>query len=245
MNKIEFNKHMSDEFGIYIENIPSLPTLTKEYETTDIAGRNGSLTKFKGYKDLEIELSCHFRCDDNYEYIDRKNQITAWLYNYKNNNKLKFSFYDNCYWKVKQVELSNFTTKVKVMRCFTIKFIVEPFCYSNNKEITLTKATSIRNLGTIETRPKIIIYTDIRDKENGETITLFINNQTVVLKKITEDNITIDSELMNCYTTNESGVMINTNQKMYTNFPIMDIGNNNISWVGNVSKIVIDGRWCN
>ena len=113
MNKIEFNKHMSDEFGIYIENIPSLPTLTKEYETTDIAGRNGSLTKFKGYKDLEIELSCHFRCDDNYEYIDKKNQITAWLYNYKNNNKLRFSFYDNCYWKVKQVELSNFTTKVK------------------------------------------------------------------------------------------------------------------------------------
>ena len=52
MNKIEFNKHMSDEFGIYIENIPSLPTLTKEYEATEIAGRNGSLTKFKGYKDF-------------------------------------------------------------------------------------------------------------------------------------------------------------------------------------------------
>lgn len=245
MNEIQFNGHLSREFGIKIENIPSLPTSTKQYESVEIKGRNGSLTRFQGYKDLEIQLSCWFSCIDNIEYIEKKNLITNWLCNYKINNELKFSFYNNCYWKVKTTELSDFTTKYERIRCFTVKFTVEPFCYINNKIITLTKASSIRNLGTIETRPKITLYTNIQDKENGETITLFINNQTVVLKKITEDNITIDSELMNCYTTNESGVMTNTNQKMYTNFPVFETGLINISWVGNVSKIIIDGRWCN
>ena len=245
MNEIQFNGHMSGEFGMKIENIPSLPSLTKEYETKEISGRNGSLTRFKGYKDLEITLNCWFSCIDSNEYIEKKNLITDWLCNYKINNELKFSFYPNCYWKVKMTELSNFETKYERIRCFTVKFTLEPFCYVNNKEITLTKATSIRNLGTIETRPKITLFPNIQDKENGDTITLFINNQTVVLKKITEDNITIDSELMNCYTTNESGVMINTNQKMYTKFPTFLVGLINISWVGNINKIVIDGRWCN
>ena len=38
---------------------------------------------------------------------------------------------------------------------------------------TITKATSIRNLGTRETRPKITIYTNRQDKENGETINAY------------------------------------------------------------------------
>ena len=246
MNTIEFNNHLSNEFNIHIEDIPTLPSTTKVYEFKEIPGRRkGSLTKFKGYKDLEITLSCWFKCSDSLLFIEKKNLIIDWLCNYKDSNELKFSIFPNCHWKVKAAELSDFQTKYKIVRWFTVKFTIEPFCYVENKIITLTKAGSIRNLGSIESEPKITIYTNIQDKENGETITLFINNQTVVLKKVTESNITIDCELMNCYTTNESGVMINTNQKMYTKFPVFEVGENNISWVGNISKIEIDGRWCN
>lgn len=237
-NVIQFNNKLSSDFGIHLESIPTLPVTIKEYEETEVPGRNGTLTKFKRYKDLEIELSCWFKCADNTDYINKKNSITDWLINYKDNNELKFSFYDTEYWKVKKVEISSFETKIKIIRSFNVKFTLEPFCYVENRNITLTKAGSIRNLGSIETKPKLTIYA-------SGNITIFINNQSVVLKNITENKVIIDSELMNCYSIDASGVMKNINNKLYSKFPTMQVGINNISWIGNVTKIEIEGRWCN
>lgn len=238
-NLIEFNGKKSDEFNIYIENIPKLPISQMEYESTSVPGRDGTLTRKKGYKDIEIELTCWFKEKDNLLYINKKNLISNWLCNYKDNNTLKFSFFNTCYWKVKQVELSSFETKYKIARSFSVKFTLEPFCYMVSEDIYIEEEETITNPGTLETKPRLTIY-----NANGD-ITIHINNQNLVLKGITESEVVVDSEILNCYSVDSNGVLENLNHKMYTGFPKMEVGNNNISWEGSLERIKIEGRWCN
>jgi phage-related protein len=60
--------------------------------------------------------------------------------------------------------------------------------------------------------------------------------------KNVENEIEVDSEIMNCYKS-ISGVVTNQNNKMYSEFPIIEEGLNNISWTGNVTRVEIIPRW--
>lgn len=68
-------------------------------------------------------------------------------------------------------------------------------------------------------------------------ITLQINDQTVLLQGI-GDYIEIDSELQSAY----RGTQL-MNNHLFSPFPVLNIGTNQISWTGNVSKVEIIPRW--
>ena len=76
-------------------------------------------------------------------------------------------------------------------------------------------------------------------------ITLNINNQEVILKAL-EGHIQLDCDLMNATTVNSLGKTVNANHKMYSDFPILEEGNNNITWSlgsgASFTKIKIDYR---
>ena len=67
--------------------------------------------------------------------------------------------------------------------------------------------------------------------------TLYVNNKSIYLKGIT-DKIIIDSEMKNAY--NNS---VSLNYKMSGDFPVLSLGENNISWIGNVTKLEIQPNW--
>ncbi|MDU6337913.1 MAG: phage tail protein, partial [Clostridium sporogenes] len=64
-----------------------------------------------------------------------------------------------------------------------------------------------------------------------------INNEIIKFTNIS-DYIELDSEMMECYKSN-----VPLNHLMIGNFPIFQVGENNISWTGNISKIEIIPRW--
>ena len=68
-------------------------------------------------------------------------------------------------------------------------------------------------------------------------ITLYVNNKSIYLKEIT-DKIIIDSEMKNAY--NNS---VSLNYKMSGDFPALSLGENNISWIGDVIKLEIQPNW--
>ena len=76
-------------------------------------------------------------------------------------------------------------------------------------------------------------------------ITININNQEVVLKAL-EGRIQLDCEKMNATTVNSLGKIVNANQKMYSDFPVLEEGNNNITWTigtgASFTKIIINYR---
>ena len=59
----------------------------------------------------------------------------------------------------------------------------------------------------------------------------------MILKGV-EDYIEIDTELYNCFKGD-----VNQNNKMYSDFPVLEEGVNNISWEGNVTRLEITPRW--
>ena len=64
--------------------------------------------------------------------------------------------------------------------------------------------------------------------------------QTVMMSSVEE--IEVDSEIMNAYKKVNDDIIL-LNNKMYSDFPILEEGNNDISWVGNISQIEITPRW--
>ena len=122
---------------------------------------------------------------------------------------------------------------------FQAQFRCKPYRFSNKSktvEIT-TKNTIIKN-DEYKTKPVIDVYA------TGD-ITLNINNQEIILKAL-EGHIQLDCDLMNATTVNSLGKTVNANHKMYSDFPILEEGNNNITWSlgsgASFTKIKIDYR---
>ena len=117
---------------------------------------------------------------------------------------------------------------------FLISFSCKPYKKEMNEDIiTITESTNIYN-NYMSSNPLIKVVGD------GD-ITININNQKLILKGL-EDEIEVDCELMNAYK-KVNGDIVLLNNKMYSDFPILEEGENNISWSGNVTQIEITPRW--
>ncbi len=236
MSNIIYNNLNSETLGLKIENIPLMPSTNAKYETVEIVGgENGSLNIFEGYSDNVIPFNFVFKTGE--EFYVKKARIIAWL-NSKINTELMYSLNKSMYYIVKKVEISDFKTTSKIVRRFTAKFTVEPASYilEGKDMVTLSAPTILFDgIATYKSQPYLKIY-GIGD------ISISINNQSLILKSIT-DYIEVDSKLKNCYKTT-NGVITNYNNLMYSQFPVLEVGENNISWNGNVTKIEIIPRWC-
>jgi len=231
------NKDSNKMYGLYLENIPTFPSLNAKYEVTDLAGRDGSLNIFDKYPDLEIKIDFILICSRK-EILNKKSRIIAWL-NSSSNKELYYSEDSSVFYNVKKIDITDFKPEGSKIWKFSATFIIEPFLYliEGKEVIEIAKAISIYNgKSTYNSKPYIKIY------GNGD-INITINNRTTVFKGINEF-IEIDSKEMNCYK-KVDGIISNYNNLMYSyNFPYLDAGENNISWSGNVSKIEIIPRWC-
>ena len=117
------------------------------------------------------------------------------------------------------------------MKRFIVEFEVQPFGYDVfAQKIINTAPFSLFNIGTFEAEPIITIF-------GSGSITLYVNNQSISLKGIA-GSITIDSEMKNAY--NE---VTSINNKMSGDFPTLRLGENYITWLGNVTRLEIQPNW--
>jgi phage-related protein len=115
---------------------------------------------------------------------------------------------------------------------FTVKFKVDPFFYYNEgqqKKIYTAQPMRLFNSGTFYCEPYIKII------GNGD-ITLTINSQVCNFTNVV-DYIEIDSQLMVAYKDT-----VNEGHRMSGDFPILEVGKNNIAWSGNVASVEIITR---
>ena len=114
---------------------------------------------------------------------------------------------------------------------FKIIFLCNPLKKQTNSDnpIILTTNTTLYN-ENITSKPYIKVV-------GSGDITININNQKLILKGV-EGYIEVDTELYNCFKGN-----VNQNNKMYSDFPILEEGKNDISWEGNVTQLEILPRW--
>ena len=221
-----FNGIDSREMGVIVTAMPETVRAERRIESITVAGRNGSLHTDEGvYESYDRTMECALI------KRARLDEITAWLVG---SGEMAFSTEPD---KVYRVTIANKISIAQMMRVFQ-KFQVildtQPFKYSVNAAgdaLELTAPTTIRNSGTVYSEPLITVY-------GSGDITLNINGEDFPMYGV-QESITIDSEMMEVFkgSTNQNG------KYGGAEFPRFEVGKNEISWTGNVSKIKIQPRW--
>ncbi len=225
LNYCIFKDIDSRELGLFMERCPEKISPKRRDETFTVPGRHGNLTTTDGAFDTYIR-SAEFIVKDE----KRLDEICA---HFKGSGWLIFSNEPDRKSKARVANQIEFSHVIRHFKRFVVEFEVQPFGYDVFEQmITKTAPFSLFNIGNFESEPIITLF------GNGN-ITLYVNNKSIYLKEIT-DKIIIDSEMKNAY--NNS---VSLNYKMSGDFPFLSLGENNISWVGNITKLEIqpNSRW--
>ncbi|AWB30056.1 distal tail protein Dit [Clostridium botulinum] len=230
MFSIQFNNYNSyKDLELVVEHRPNIPAPSRNINNIYIPGKNGTLTEDLGsYEDIGIPITFGFQ--DKVNINNKCRQIKMWLLDKIKDCKLYFSDDIETYYKVKNVKIDNIERSIKSLGKFTVLFTCDPFGYIDEELLIIDKPISIYNEGTFESQPYIKIH-------GSGDISLNINNEVIKLKNI-NNYIELDSEIMECYKNNEA-----LNNHMYGEFPIFKVGENKISWTGNINKIEIIPHW--
>lgn len=219
-----FNNISSEDY-LMVNTLPSIIKAQKDIEKIEVVGRDGFLTKDNGaYKGILKTVECTITDLDNIDYI------CSWL---DGSSNVIFSNEPDKIYRATIINQIEFKKVAVTFHTFIIQFDCMPHKYLiNNPIITLTSPGTIYNSGGAISKPVIKVFC------TGD-MSVTINSQVVNLTGISE-YIEINSDLMDAY----KGTQLCNNQ-MLGEFPVLEIGNNNISWVGDCSKLEIipNFRW--
>lgn len=221
----------SADFNIVITKSNQLSSPERNIEIIEINGRNNHLLIDKGnYKPFDLEIECYIDAEENNIYEISRN-IKKWLQSDFKFKKLIFSDDPEYYYEASCINKLDIEEVINLLGEFKITFLCNPLKKQINSDfpIVLTNNTTLYN-ENIASKPYIKVV------GSGDII-VNVNNQKLILKGV-EDYIEVDTELYNCFKDN-----INQNNKMYSDFPVLEEGKNDISWEGNVTRIEIIPRW--
>ena len=213
-----FNNIDSKDYLI-INKLPSIFKAERNIEKIEVEGRDGFLTiDDETYKGAIKPVECTIKDLKDIDFI------CSWL---DGGGEVIFSNEPEKIYKAVIINQIEFKKVFVNFHSFLIQFEVQPHKYSiGNEIITLESVGTIFNSGGAISKPIIKVF------GTGD-VDLSINGNIVNLINIV-DYVTINSDLMDCY----KDTLLKNNE-MSGEFPILEIGNNNISWTGTVSKLEI------
>ena len=226
MGWFKFKGKDSRDFGVLIYGAPQRTKPERRVERITIPGRNGELTQDEDtYEPYTISMQCSTRGSD------RLDEIVTWL---NGAGELILATEPDKVYKASIYNKIAISDVIYLYNSFLIQFRVHPFKYSVNAygdTLELTTATKVRNSGSIYSEPIITVY-------GSGDITLTINKKDFPLYGV-DESISIDSEMMEVFKGN-----VNQNSKYgAVEFPRLEVGENEISWTGNVEKVEIHPKW--
>ena len=220
--------------GLLISELPPISKPAIRVQQEEIDGRDGDIITPLGYsaydKVITIGLTYEYVIDDIIEFFNSSGKVVF------SNEPEKYYFY-SIYNQIDFERLIRFKKAEVTLH-------VQPFKFSDTEnEITYNISGSnelaIRNNGNIYSRPTITIT-------GSGDINLFINGSQLLTIDLeaTSQTIIIDSEAMNAYNSDKTTLLNRLVRGDYDNIRLK-VGNNLISFTGNVSKVVIDNysRW--
>lgn len=225
MNYCIFKDIGSREIGLYMERCPEKVSPKRRDGSFTVPGRHGDLTTTDGAFEAYIK-SVEFIVMD----VTRIGEISA---HFKDSGWLTFSNEPDRRYKARVANQIEFSHIIKTLKRFAVEFEVQPFSYDIfSPTFAKTKLFKIFNMGTVESEAIITIF-------GSGNITLSVNGENVYLTGII-DKITLDSEMQNAYRGTTS---MNNRMRMQGEFPVLNVGQNDITWAGNVTKLEIHPNW--
>lgn len=219
-----FNNKMSTELDLYVSEYPSIPMLTEETDTESVEGRSGDLIIKKGtYKDRDISIN--FKLLNQENYWEKLDLIYDWLTNVES-DQLIYDRQDRCF-RVKNITFGDLDRELRLYGKFNIKFTVEPFL----EDLTETMINISSNQFRVHCGGNIGAETLFRVNGQGD-IQLTVNGETMHIENAT-NYVEIDSRLLQVR--NQDGT--SKDNDTLGNFSRFVPGNNDISYVGNITNI--------
>ncbi|HDR5269039.1 phage tail protein [Bacillus thuringiensis] len=224
MLDIGIDNELANSYGLGLVGRPVIPTAKQKVEHIEIPGRHGSLTKKGAYENVPFKVKFNMLERENIKPFIRR--AKPWLLQ----GKTLFFTDDDVHRKIKHVEMGDITTEIEEHGEFEVDFTLDPFEYTEDVNLKLTKPGVIYNPGTIESDPKFWIV------GNGN-FRITINDVSFQIKDV-NGSVVIDSEVLEAYTDT-----ISMNNKMVGQFPILGVGENKIEWSGAIQFMEIRPRW--
>jgi phage-related protein len=231
-NWFEFRGERSTDYGLILRDGHSLGSPESNAEFVDIPGRNGPLILDDGtFKNYEDTYSCGLMTRSNVE--DQARLVKSWLQSSRAYGYLR-DWRDPDYYRE-----ATCTSKIDIQRAIeqlgyaVVVFNCKPFKKSlvGLEPVILSQPGMLYNPEAYGSLPYIKLV------GNGN-ITIYINNRSIVLQDVSEF-IEIDCEMKEAYKEPGNG----QNDKLRSDWPYFDPGENNISWTGSVDHLEIIPRW--
>ena len=211
--------------GLRITEPPVIPPAKRIAESVQVDGREGTLTLLKGWEDITFSLKAALlgaNLQGRFRDVLPKILSATTIY---------FSGDNGVFFRIKHVSAGGMERKLTSLGEFSLFFVCDPFRYMRNAAaITMAATGSVINPGTVYALPKITVY-----GTGSQTLTV---NGKLVRLNILSGNLTLDSELMECYRGSTA-----QNNQMQGVFPVLNPGSNTVTWSGGITKLEIEPRW--
>ena len=216
--------------GVILMEMPARPSFARRGEAVSPLGRDGDVwIPGNALETAQISVPCTSEDGFDAEAVRAWLSGEAWLvFSDMLERALRARAADG--WDMKNLFL-RFDKKK-----FEVPFVVQPYYYLYPEEESRTFTASgahINNPGTAHSAPRIAIA-----GEGDFTVT--VNAQLMQFSGVS-GGIIVDSELMDCL--NADGITLANHLAMMDDFPLLQPGDNLISWTGSVTQITITPRW--
>ena len=216
--------------GLIITNIPPITKPKMKTSITKIDGRDGDIIEELGYesytKSIGIGLARNYDIDKVMKYFTGAGEL---IISDESDKVYKAQIIE----KIDYERLIRFKTAV-------VKFYTQPYKYLKDEKsiiLDINNETSLKitNVGLEKSKPIITL-------EGTGTVEISLNgfNLFKYVFPENETKVVIDSLEEEAYLDN-----VLKNRNMLGTFPIFEVGENTISWSGNLTKISIEpkSRW--
>jgi len=231
MSKINWKGIDSDTItGLIISELPPISKPKMKTTITKIDGRDGDIIEELGYesytKGIKVGLSKNYDIDEVIKYFTGSGDLIM-------SNEPDKVYKCQILEKIDYNKLLRFKTA-------TVKFYTQPFKYKKDEQKVILNidgetSISVDNIGLEKSKPIIKLT-------GSGTVAIQLNGATVFnyIFPENESEVIIDSIQEEAYL---NGFYKNRN--MTGEFPILDVGENTISWSGSLTKIEIEpkSRW--
>ncbi len=221
-NIMYFGNHSNKDFGVIVNYPPPIPTLQERGESIEIPGQNGDIWKGEGvYQPITLVVPI-------WVPTERLTQVRGWLTGV---GKLQFDE-GSLYWEARISGETHFAPcPISDGYSATVQFICQPFRSIETNDIDITENPQIiANPYTAYSEPLIKVQCE------GD-FALTVGGSTCIVESVTGE-VMLDSRCQECY---QGNVLLNDH--MSGAFPVLTVGDNEISYSGSVTSISIAPRW--
>lgn len=235
----EFGGVSSEEFNIILTKAPPIIFAEKDVEPISVAGRSGNLIRDNGrYKNVTVPYDCAIIPKRNQNLRELAVSALSLLAPTSSYKRLENSFFSESFRAARVTGQLSIESIVERAGRFAVKFDCKPqrFLISGEMPLEYISPSFIVNPTGFNAKPLIVVY-----GTGPGTVT--VGNKTVEIKAL-EDQIVLDSELMDAYRQVGDAAAENKNSCIYApEFPELTPGENIVTWTGDITSLRITPRW--